>query len=280
MKAIMRMLAIISLFCVVSSVCWADIVYLKDGQVLRGDIVSQDRDSVVIETYGGTTETIDREYISSIAKDESYQSYRRKMRTGYMSGNQWYSDEWIFKIGFDFNGQHETSNSNLSIEGVGNSSVNGTQNVDSGMSFGGEYVSYISRNVGFGGGLTAQFDRALTDMPGNFSFTPIYGLVKVRTTPVGRNVYEYLIGQIGYNFFTGDIDYTGRNGSLDGGLYFGVGAGIAINRIQFELLYTQDNGSVSNFGYTFNPQTNQSNYFTESGDIRYSKLGITVGFIF
>jgi hypothetical protein len=275
----MKKIVFIGIFCLMSSLCWADSVHLKDGQVLRGNILSQDKDSVVIETYSGNTETIDKEYVSSIVKDQGYQGYRRK-RTGYVNAYPWNRDEWIFKLGIDFNGQHETSNSNLSIEGVGNSSVNGTQNVDSGMSFGGEYVSYVSKNVGFGGGLTTQFDRGLQGMPGNFSFMPFYGLIKVRTTPVGKNCYEYLIGQVGYNFFDGDMDYAGRNGSLDGGLYFGVGAGIAINRIQFELLYTQDNGSVSNYGYDYNSQTNQYNYFTESGDIRYSKLGISVGFIF
>jgi hypothetical protein len=276
----MRKVICMCVLYLMSSVCMADSVYLKDGQVFRGDIVSQDNDTVVIETYGGNTESIDKVYVNTIIKDESYRKYRKKMRTGYLSGNQWVGDEWILKLGVDFRGKHETSSSKLSIEGVGDSSVDGTQDVTSGLSFGGEYVSFESKHVGFGGGITMQFARGLSDVSGNFSFTPLYGLIKVRTTPTNGNHYKYLIGQLGYNFFTGDIDYSGRHGSLDGGLYFGVGAGIALNRIQLELLYSEDRGRARDSGTLFDPGTGVSNNFTEAGDIRYSKLGISIGFIF
>ena len=263
-----------------ATACMADILYLKDGQALRGDIVSQDQNFIVIETYGGNQETIDRKYVESTIKEDSYSSYRQKMRQGYASGDEWMGDEWIFKFGIDFDGTHETSHSNLFIEGSGNQSLDGTQNVNSGVSISGEYINYDSKNLGYGGGLTIQSARGLADVTGNFAFTPIYALIKLRTAPTRRNHYKYLIGQVGYNFFSGDRDYRGSDGSLDGGLYFGVGAGVALNRVALELLYTEDRGKVRASGTIFDPTTGQSNAFNESGDIRYSKLGLNICFLF
>jgi hypothetical protein len=244
----------------------ADTVYLKDGQVFNGDIISHDDQSVVIDTYGGDEEVIGRQFVDKIVWAGSYRSYRRKMRMGYMRGDEWINDEWIFKVGIDFNGTHEVTNGNPS-------SINGTQDVNSGMSFSGEYVTYDSKNLGFGGGLTIQSARGLAGTTGSFDFLPIYALVKLRTTPTARNSYKYLEAQLGYNFFGGDRDYAGDNGTLDGGVYYGVGAGIAFNRLQFELLYTVDHGTASDSGYDFN-----NNFFSQSGDITYSKLGFSIGF--
>ena len=197
-----------------------------------------------------------------------------------MSGGQWFSDEWIFQIGVDFDGTHEVSNGSLSVAGWPTQSTNSSQHVNSGMSIGWQYVSYLDKNFGIGGGVDIQSLRSLSDGSGSFGFTPIYGLIKARTNPGKRNSFEYLIGEIGYNFLDGDVNYAGRNGSLDGGLYFGVGAGVSINRVKVELLYTEDRGKVSDSGYMFNSATNTYNYFTESGDIKYSKLGLNIGFIF
>ncbi len=266
----MRKISLIFAALLLSSAAMADIVYLKDGQALRGNVVSQDENTVVIETYNGNTETLDRKYVDRVSEDDTYSNYRKRMRRGYESGEGWTSDEWIFKFGVDFDGKHETSNSNLFIVGQGNTSLDGTQDVNSGVGFGLEYVTYDTQHLGFGGGITIQGSRGLADVTGNFSFTPIYALAKWRTASDRRNHYKYLIGQLGYNFFSGDRDYRGDNGSLDGGLYFGAGAGVTLNRVQFELLYTEDRGKVRASGFDF----------VESGDIRYSKLGLTVGFLF
>jgi len=270
----MKKLFIACGFLLISAACMADSVYLKDGQIFNGDIISHDDQSVIIDTYGGDEEVIGRQYVDKIVWNESYRNYRRKMRMGYMQGSDWMNDEWVFKIGVDFNGNHEVTNGTLNIQGSGTTSINGTQEVNSGMSFSLEYVSYDSKNLGFGGGFTTQSARGLADTTGSFDFLPLYALIKYRTTPTPRNRYEYLTAQLGYNFFGGDQDYAGTNGTLDGGLYYGVGAGIAVNKLQFELLYTVDRGNARDTGYINN------NYFTESGDITYSKLGFSVGFLF
>jgi len=271
----MRKIFVVCAVWLISSICLADRVYLKDGQVFNGDIISHDDQTVVIDTYGGDEESIGRQYVDKIVWAGSYRNYRRKMRAGYMKGDEWINDEWIFKVGVDFNGTHEVTNGTLNVQGSGTSSINGTQDVNSGMSFSGEYISYDSQNLGFGGGLTLQSARGLAGTTGSFDFMPIYALVKFRTTPTSRNNYKYLIAQLGYNFFGGDQDYAGTNGTLDGGLYYGVGAGITLNRLQFEFLYTVDHGNAKDSGYDFN-----NNYFTESGDITYSKLRFSIGFLY
>ena len=264
----------------VSRVCTADTVFLNDGQVLRGDIVSENADSIVIQAYRGNEETIGRNFVKGTVREENYDSYRRLMRKGYARGGQWYNDEWVFKLGVDLDGTHDVSNGNLSVAGSANKSINGSQHVNSSMSVGGEYVSYIDKNLGLGGGMDIQSFRSLSDGSGSFSFMPIYGLIKVRTNPGRNNSFEYLTGQIGYNFFDGDINYVGRDGSLDGGLYWGLGAGVSINRIRIELLYTENRGKAEDSGYLYDAAANKYNYFSESGDIKYSKFGLNIGFIF
>jgi hypothetical protein len=256
----------------------ADMVYLKDGQVLRGNILSQTDSIVVIETEGGNTETLDRKYVDRVSQDTSYRSYRKKMRN--VAPDSFPDDEWIFKFSVDFDGSHQTYNSNLFIEGEGDTSLDGTQNVNSGVAFGLEFVSYDTRNLGFGGGLAIQGSRNLAGATGNFSFIPLYALVKLRTEPDRRNRYKFITGQLGYNFFGGDLDYRGDNGDLNGGLYFGVSAGIALNRIQFELLYSENRGRVRGSGSFFDTAAGVFKDYVESGDIRYSKLGINIGFLF
>lgn len=266
--------------CLAGSLCWADTVYLNDGQVFRGQILSQEKGSLTIEAENGGREVIEMQYIRNIVRDEDYRLSRMPMRLVYEKEPHWNVDEWIFKLGADLDGKHETSNSNIFIAGSGNTSVNGTQDVGSGMSFDTEYVAYISQNLGFGGGLTIQTDRGLSGVPGNFSFMPLYAIAKLRTKPSDNNYYNYLIGQFGYNFFSGDMDYAGKGSTLGGGLYFGLGAGISVNRIQIELLYTEDRGSISDSGYIYDDSTGNYNYFTKSGNIKYAKLGINVGFLF
>ena len=276
----MKRIFLIIVVCLTASLCSADMVYLNNGQVFRGEIIAESNESITIELHNGGREVIGMQYVRNIVREEDSRSYRPRMWARYVAEDQWTGDGWVFKLGADLNGKHETSSSNLFIAGSGNSSIDGTLDVGPGMSLDTEYVSYVSDNLGLGGGLTIQTNRGLTGVPGNFSFMPIYGLAKLRTSPGRKGLYEYLLGQLGYNFFSGDMDYTGKGGTLGGGLYFGLGAGVSINRIQIELLYTEDRGSFSDSGYVYDDASGKFNYFNESGNIKYSKLGINVGFLF
>lgn len=273
----MKKIFVVCTVSLLSSICMADMVFLNDGQVISGQIVSQGSDFVVIDAYNGNQETISTQYIKRIVK-ENERAYKPRVR--YIYDAQPRDDEWIFKIGIDFNGRHDVSNSKLSVQGSPDSAFNNSQNVNSGISWGAEYVSYLSKRVGLGGGLVLQSTRGLSGNSGNFDFAPLYALVKVRTNPSEKNTYEYLIGQVGYNLFEGDANYAGDNASFNGGLYWGVGAGIVVNRIQIELLYTENRGSAQDSGYQYDPTTTNLNYYSESGDVTYSKVGLSIGFLF
>lgn len=158
------------------------------------------------------------------------------------------------KIGVDMSGKHEVSSEGLSA----------TENVEMGFSLSGEYVSAINETLELGVGITYQIPRSQEDFKGDFNFIPIYGLVKIR--PTTNDMSPYLIGQLGYNLFDGDSDYKGL-GSLSGGIYYGIGAGLIFQKgVQVELLYSVNNGSYEVLGYNF--------------DIKYSKIGLSLGYNF
>jgi hypothetical protein len=158
------------------------------------------------------------------------------------------------KIGLDMSGEHEVSGLGLS----------GSEDVEMGFSLSVEYVAAINENLGLGAGITYQMPRSQEDFEGDFNFMPIYGLVKLRAT--SNDISPYLIGQLGYNLFYGDSDYKG-SGSLSGGIYYGIGAGIIFQKgFQVELLYSVNNGSYELLGYDF--------------DIEYSKIGLFLGYNF
>ena len=81
-----------------------------------------------------------------------------------------------------------------------------------------------------------------------------------------ENVAPYFIGQLGYNFFDGDDDYAGPI-ELDGGLYWGLGGGVIINKhFLIEVLYSVNNGTGKLYGI--------------EGDVEYSKVTIKLGYNF
>jgi hypothetical protein len=162
------------------------------------------------------------------------------------------------KIGIDFEGDHEVSGYGLS----------GTEDVETGVSFSAELFAKIGYNLDLGGGITVQVPRSQKDFEGDFYFIPIYGAIRARFE--AGNVTPYFIGQAGYNFFDGDSDYKGYGPyevDLEGGLYWGLGGGVIINKhFLIELLYSVNNGTVKDYGYEF--------------DIEYSKVTLNIGYNF
>ena len=158
------------------------------------------------------------------------------------------------KVGIDFAGDHE-----VSVLGF-----TGSEDVDTGVSLSAEFFSKINNNFEIGGGITFQIPRSQKDFQGDFYFIPLYGAIRVRAET--EKVDPYFIGQLGYNFFDGDNDYAGVI-DLEGGLYYGLGGGIIINKhFLIELLYSVNNGSGQAFGI--------------SGDVEYSKVTLNFGYNF
>ena len=158
------------------------------------------------------------------------------------------------KVGIDFAGNHEVSALGLSAD----------TDVGSGIEFGGELYAQPNRNLDIGIGALYQLPREQSDFPGEFSFLPVYGVIRLKTDL--QPVNPYIIGQLGYGFFSGDDDYAGPF-ELSGGLYWGGGAGVIIkDRFIVEGIYTQNNGEAEWMGIT--------------GDIVYSKFTLNLGINF
>ena len=167
--------------------------------------------------------------------------------------------EATIKFGFDTSGDHEVS-------ALG---VSASEDVEDSVSASFEGVEFINNNFGIGGGITIQAPRSQERFQGDFYFIPVYGLIKIRSA--SEKAAPYAVGQIGYNIvFEGDTDYKGTGiyaAELDGGLYYGFGAGVIIGKkYQVEALYSVNNGTATILGLEF--------------DVEYSKITLSVGINF
>jgi hypothetical protein len=143
------------------------------------------------------------------------------------------------KLGLDFSGDHEFSYSGDSEN----------FDVETGLSFAGEFYAALNRNVDLGAGIILQMPRSLEDYTGTFNFIPLYGVMRLKLDNQGAT--PYFIGQLGYSLFFGDSDYKG-SADLEGGLYYGIGGGVIINQnILIELLYAVSRGTYGLDGVDF-----------------------------
>jgi hypothetical protein len=160
----------------------------------------------------------------------------------------------LLKVGFDTPGTHE-------VQGGG---LDGSTDVESGGFIAAELYATINPHVELGAGAEIQFPRSQQDFTGDFGFIPIY--VLARLFPVVGSVSPYVTGRIGASLFFGDDDYKG-SGTLGPGGHLGLGAGLLIQqRLQVEALFSLNSGTYELAGTSF--------------DIFYSKLGISVGYLF
>lgn len=252
---------------------FADKIYLDSGEVVAGTIVSEDDARIVMCTQQGREE-IYRPFIARIVRtavtagvtDPPLEEFGGA--SGGSAAFEPLSSHTGIKFSIDSNGRHRAHGS---LNNGGSSRpLDASGDVKSAFSVSGEHVTFVSQNLGLGFGLTYQLPRELRATPGKFNFIPVYGLLKVRSSPVSGD-YAYGLGQFGYNFFSGDSDYAGPYASLSDGLYYGAGGGIVIGgRMQIEALYAVNTGSITDTraGYSI------------SKSIEYSKLLISVGLAF
>jgi hypothetical protein len=161
---------------------------------------------------------------------------------------------FLLKLGLDAPGTHK-------IEGGG---LDDSFDVDGGGFIAGELYATINPRVELGAGAELQFPRAMEDFTGDFGFIPIY--LVARLFPLVGSVSPYVTGRIGANLFYGDDDYKG-SATLEPGGHLGLGAGLLIQqRLQVEALYSVNTGIYELAGTSL--------------DITYSKLGISIGYLF
>lgn len=112
---------------------------------------------------------------------------------------------------------------------------------------------------------------------GEFNFIPIYGLIKFRSK--NETNVPYLTTHLGYNIFEGDSIFK-FDGSLENGMYYGLGGGITFdNDFVLELLYSVNKGKLSfkipvysYYGYT--------RYIDIETDVEYKTIRLNIGYKF
>lgn len=258
---------------------FADIIYLNDGQALRGRVISQNNETVIIETNSGQ-ETIEAGQINRIEFSRSRYGGGDGSTRGYRSERRLKQAELIFKLGSDFGGQLDIYNGSYYQGNFGTTLLSGASDTTSALTLTTEYLGYVTNQVGLGIGLTEQLPRKQTSQDGYFSFAPLYVLIRVRTIPDERYYYKYLTAHLGGNTFSADNNFAGDNASFGGGLYWAAGGGMVFNFLQVELLYTVNYGSISQSGLILNNATGNYDSFSNSADVRYSTLNLSFGIVF
>ncbi len=220
----------------------ADIIYFNDGQTLKCKVISQNSAMVTVETGSGE-ESINTNQINRIEysraryneRDGSYRPYRTERRLK--------QTELVFKLGVDIGGKLNIYSGSYYQGNFGTTLLSGASDTTSALTLTSEYIGYVTNQIGLGIGITEQFPRKQTSQNGYFSFTPLYGLIRVRSVPDERYYYKYLTAHIGGNSFSADNDFAGNNASFGGGLYWAAGGGMVFNIVQLELLYTVNYGT-------------------------------------
>ena len=179
----------------------------------------------------------------------------------------------VIAVGFNFNNALAGGTISFGIDFAGDQKITGlgssvSEDVDTGVSFYGELFGTVGESLDLGGGISGQSPRSLKDFQGDFYFISYYGMARYRFK--SEKFTPYITGQLGYNWFRGDSGYKGPFGAnLDGGLYYGIGGGIIMNKhLQIGLLYSVNNGTAYELG-------------TGAGfDIEYSKFTLIFGYNF
>ncbi len=139
--------------------------------------------------------------------------------------------------------------------------------MDSSISISGEYIKRISC-FEMGAGITLPAPRSIDGTDQDFYFIPVYGLLKLRST--SEEVAPYLTCHVGYNFFNSNRKYDASGAiSFDEDIYWAGGIGVIFNnQLQFELLYTSNNGELKVPGYRFDVEYTKTTKYNVRGILK------------
>jgi hypothetical protein len=143
------------------------------------------------------------------------------------------------KLGYEPTG---TLNSVYHTNGI-NLSVSDSRAVAGSFSLGGETTRRTVEGLIYGVGAEYQFYRQAEGGNTNFSFIPVYGMVRGEF-PVTRRTRSFIFGRVGYNFYQEANPTDGYN--LHGGLYYAAGVGLILTKTtELQLMYSCNNGEAS-----------------------------------
>ena len=149
------------------------------------------------------------------------------------------------RAGFDVSGEFKLDYDSTGVE---------TYDSESGIVIGYDEIILDQGELKFGAGLEFMLARGFEDYrksesksegEGKVSFHSVYGFGKY-----SLNEKAYGLGRIGYNFHTGDDDYTeppapGVNVELTGGMMYAFGGGFSMTpKISFEGLFASHSGKA------------------------------------
>ncbi len=180
---------------------------------------------------------------------------------GFADGT-WLNDSF----GVQFSGQQTGSVGPLSL----------TTPINDGVAFSFDLVYQPANLLEVGIGWGPQFFRSMTNYVGSFEFDNLFAIMRI---PISAGPFVlYPVGRIGYGFFIGDANYVGPYGSLTGGLYYALGAGLrspdfvirlfgqkSLNHIFVEGLYESNSGSYSD------------SYYLLTANVTYTAFSLYVG---
>jgi hypothetical protein len=170
-----------------------------------------------------------------------------------------------FGMGADVGGKHKVK---VSING--SSSGSSTYDVAIGFSPYAEIMGQ-SGNLLYGIGAEYQVPRNVTFNDGSEStmnFIPVYGVARIKLSS-GSGYNPELIAQGGLNLFAASEEYKG-DADLKGGMYWGLGAGLVVDKLVLQLIYKVNTGTIEQdyLGDTIKADVTNSQ-FNLSGGIRF-----------
>lgn len=230
---------------------FAETVILNDGTTYKGNIPHQDENAVFV-IHGSDLIKVNRKDIKEIKADENA---NRDIITTLdldetLNKEIEKKNEFIIKVGYDWNGDYEADNEKVSAP--------------NGISASAEFYHYIKNIVGIGVGISGCNQRDVKFVKGEFWTLPMYLSVKLRSKPTEPYKYGYVVGQVGYNLLNPN-DTLKKSVDMEGGLYYGLGFGIVVSHIVIELLYSFNNGKAGK---------------NDKIDFKYSKYTMSIGYAF
>jgi hypothetical protein len=116
------------------------------------------------------------------------------------------------------------------------------QVVESGISLAGEFLNSLGDHFAAGGGFEYQFSRKVSEDNQKFSYLPLYFIFR-SDLPATKKMVPFLIGKAGYSFY--DEPNPVDSFTLSGGIYYGVGAGLIIQKnLVADFMYSCSNSEA------------------------------------
>ncbi|MDD5686774.1 MAG: hypothetical protein PHE88_02940 [Elusimicrobia bacterium] len=220
----------------------ADIIHLKNGDILKGKIIGEGGDTFKIEMENQSKE-IQRKDIEKIeweSKKENTVKETKKNKSKTVN---------TVKIALDFAGTNHVTTVSGST---------GKTHVRPGVTLAGETLLSVHNNIRLGMGLAIEFPRVQTGAgKDNFMFLPWYGIVQVSDFKK-NGIAPYLTMHLGLAAFFGSDVYKDSNEQRFPGFYFATGIGAVSKKknLQAELLYAMHSYTTYNTlrlsaGYNF-----------------------------